>query len=557
MKFRLPLIVLCLVVVPTAILSFLAGQSLKHDQILAQERMETSARNAVRMATRSISSRLDDHLAAVQSALREVFFAGGQRQQMRRAADRLESTSLLIDRIYLFMNPWEFMWPEDAEGDESVGRQRLVGTLRAKVATDASSQGRIAFRLSETAYIFRELGGRRQYYGGFRVNPDGLAEEIARAIADAAGGGIMLGVEGGGLSLSSGEPDGTVLVVDSFGERSEIGGTLSLGDEHVLASEFLPPPFEETVVVAYLEDPLELEQLGAMRAGLQRWGIFLLAAGVLAGVWLMIGTAQAEIRRAQSGTEFAIGVSHDLRTPIASMKVLAESMYLDRVEDSAKRKAFLATIINECDRLGLLIERVLYLVRFGQDAIQYNLQEADIETAVNNGVGEFRARFSDVNAAGCGQSNQPAINVDIEPELPRIRIDSSAFTQVLVNLLDNAVKYGRLEAAEGDGANPPLITVSARRERRRRRRWDAERNWVRLDVNDRGEGMDRDELRRVFRRFYRSERAGQLNLSGVGLGLSVCKHAAEAHGGWIEVESEKGKGTTFAVFFPVADAAAG
>jgi two-component system phosphate regulon sensor histidine kinase PhoR len=341
--------------------------------------------------------------------------------------------------------------------------------------------------------------------------------------------------------------------MDPFGERSVVGGTLSPAGEHALVSESLAAPFDDVRITAYLENPLHFEELGAVQAKFRRWGIALLIAGILAGVWLMIGTAQAEIRRARSGSEFAIGVSHDLRTPLASMKVLAESMYFEHVRDPTKQKAFLGTIVSECDRLGLLIERVLYLVRFGQDAIRYHLTDANIEVAVDEGVGACRARFSDVSAAGGEKPNQPAINVDIEPGLPLVKLDSSAFTQVLVNLLDNAVKYGSLGGAKNGARGAPLITVSVRREDRRRRPWGAMRSWVRLDVNDRGEGMDSGELKQIFRRFYRSERAGQLNLSGVGLGLSVCRHAAQAHGGWIEARSEKGQGSTFSVFFPAAE----
>ena len=552
MKFRLPLIVLSLVVVPTTILSFLAVRSLKHDETLAQQRMETRARNAVHMASKSLSAELDNQLASVLSGLREGFFAGGELEQIQRAAERLEAMSPLIQRVYLFMNPWGFTWPEGVESETEVRREDIKNALRSQVSAALSRQERIAVTINGSTFLFAELGGRRQYYAGFQIDREGFAREAAKSIADAAGGGIMLSIDGGGLSLSSAEPGGAVVVVDSFGERSELGGTLSFAGEDVLVSEPLPVPFDQTVITAYMEDPLEFEQLGAVRIRLQTWGIVLLVAGIIAGVWLMIGTAQSEIRRARSGPDFAIGVSHDLRTPLAAMKVLAESIYLEHVQDPTKQKAFLGTIVSECDRLGLLIERVLYLVRFGQDAIRYHLTEANIETAVNEGVGAFLARFSNLSAADSEHPNHPAINVDIEPDLPPVKLDYSAFTQVLVNLLDNAVKYGRLGGIEGGVNSAPLITVSVRRETRRRWKWGAERTWVRLDVNDRGEGMEGDELKQIFRRFYRSERAGQLNLSGVGLGLSVCRHAAKAHGGWIEARSSRGEGSTFSVFFPVA-----
>jgi two-component system phosphate regulon sensor histidine kinase PhoR len=120
-------------------------------------------------------------------------------------------------------------------------------------------------------------------------------------------------------------------------------------------------------------------------------------------------------------------------------------------------------------------------------------------------------------------------------------------TQVLLNLLDNAVKYGR----SADGAVDVRVWVDAVAVRR----WRVlpRRRWVRIAVRDAGPGLSRRDLRRVFRRFYRGAGAQALNVSGTGLGLAVCRHVVRAHGGWIGASSAPGQGSTFSVYLPARD----
>jgi two-component system phosphate regulon sensor histidine kinase PhoR len=147
------------------------------------------------------------------------------------------------------------------------------------------------------------------------------------------------------------------------------------------------------------------------------------------------------------------------------------------------------------------------------------------------------------------------VNVQVEPGVGRLRGDETALTQLLLNLLDNAYKYSRVASGEGrvargEGRESGVrIEVEARREKRSRL-WGRKGETVAIAVRDYGMGIERGERRKIFRRFYRAPGANQGNISGVGLGLALCKHVAKAHKGWIEVASAPGQGSTFTVHLP-------
>lgn len=232
----------------------------------------------------------------------------------------------------------------------------------------------------------------------------------------------------------------------------------------------------------------------------------------------------AEIRRARTRIEFAAAVSHDLRTPLASMRMLAESLHLGRITEESKRQKFLATLVTECDRLGRLTDRALYFIRFGQDALQYRLTEGDFGSLVRETTETYLMS---------GMKRARHLSVQVEEGLPAVRFDGGALEQVVLNLLDNADKYSPQDQNID-------VAVEATPDRRQ----------VRLSVRDRGIGIAPADLRRVFRAYYRGERARSSDVSGVGLGLALCRHIVRAHGGRIEVESVVGEGSTFRVTLP-------
>ena len=555
MKSKLPLFVLLLVLVPTAILSLLAARSLNQDVVLARERLELSAANAVRSAVEAIESQLVDESDRIQAAMRECLAAGGDVERFRSAAGRLELDRVLVKRVYLFMNPWGFVWPEDNEVDDDrrIERDQLLAALRRVVVSRPAADAPIPLTLDGHHYRFTSLGGRQVFYAGYELDTDAFVDVAAVRLRQAAGGGILLTAKGPLLDLTSSPTDEAVIVTDSLGQQARVSPFTPLPDTLTLLAVNLPAPVDNVVITAYAEDPGEFKRMGAMRMHLYAWGIVLLAGGILGGVWLVISEARAEVRRARTRSDFVIGVSHDLRTPLASMKMLAESLLLDHVSDPGKRRVFLATIVNESNRLGQLIERVLFLIRFGQGGVQYRRSPGDLTAIVRDTVETFSDRFAaiaDLDESGL----TPRVSLTVEADLPTLELDEGAIRQVLLNLLDNAAKYGKkavTAAAEpSDAATLPAIAVSVGCGQHRRRRGPAIACAV-VTVKDNGIGIEPGEMKRIFGRYYRSERASHQHVAGVGLGLAVCKHAVEAHEGWMTVASEPGQGSAFSFFIPI------
>ncbi len=292
----------------------------------------------------------------------------------------------------------------------------------------------------------------------------------------------------------------------------------------VLGEVRLASPLASFMLTARPADEAAFDAGARLQTRLYAWGAGVLALAIVIGGTLLWRISAAEIRRARTRIEFAAAVSHDLRTPLASMRMLAESLYLGRIAEESKRQRFLATLVTECDRLGRLTDRALYFIRFGQDALQYRLTEGDLGLLVRETTETY---------VMSGMKRARHLRVHVEEGLPAVRFDGGAMEQVVLNLIDNADKYS---------AQDQDIRVSVEA--------TADRRQVRLSVQDQGVGIAPADLHRIFRAYYRGERARASDVSGVGLGLALCRHIIRAHDGRIEVESTPGEGSTFRVLLP-------
>jgi two-component system sensor histidine kinase KdpD len=213
-------------------------------------------------------------------------------------------------------------------------------------------------------------------------------------------------------------------------------------------------------------------------------------------------------------------VSHDLRTPLASIKASATSLLDDSVEwDAATRRDFLTAIDEETDRLTLMVSNFLDLSRIEGGALRPQKDWYDVDEL----IADVRARLATRTAS------HPLL-VTIEPDLPPLRFDYVQISQVLVNLLENAVKY-----------TPPgtSIAVAARQAG----------GAIEISVHDDGPGIPVEHQARLFEKFYRAHSGSAA--AGTGIGLAISKGLVEAHGGRIWVESEPGSGTTFRFTLPL------
>jgi len=216
-------------------------------------------------------------------------------------------------------------------------------------------------------------------------------------------------------------------------------------------------------------------------------------------------------------------VSHELKTPLSLIRMFGEMLATDRVPSADKRRQYLDIIVRESERLTALIDNVLDFARLERGRTSYEFAAGDLGNVVFRGVEMFRYRVV---------TERPKLVTDIAENLPRTRLDERALQLLLFNLLDNAVKYA------GD-SEEVLVRVRT-----------VDRDLI-LDVEDRGPGIDPEDARRIFERFYRGRRASSSGARGSGIGLALVKHIAQAHGGDVTVLPRPGGGTVFRVRIPI------
>ncbi len=232
----------------------------------------------------------------------------------------------------------------------------------------------------------------------------------------------------------------------------------------------------------------------------------------------------ARLRAArQAQTDFVANVSHELRTPLTAIKGTVETLRDGAVDDPEVRDHFLATVEGETDRLIRLVNDLLVLSRADSEVL--NLQREPLDLAR---LAQATARKLIPQAEARGLSLQ----VEAGPHTPLALADPDRIEQVLVNLLDNAVKYSRPGG---------VITV----------RVDGRPQGVaQVQVQDQGIGIPAAELPRIGERFYRADKARTRAEGGSGLGLAIARALVEAHGGRLWLESEEGQGTTVTFTLP-------
>ena len=250
----------------------------------------------------------------------------------------------------------------------------------------------------------------------------------------------------------------------------------------------------------------------------------LLAGVLLGGIVLALRTANRAMTLSDMKGDFVSNVSHELRTPLASIRVFAEFLRLGRASTPEKAREYGEYIEAESRRLSRLIDNILDFARIESGRKSYAFTQADLRDTVAATLRTFEIRLR----------HEGFVIAFEEPEtpLPSLRFDPDAIGQALHNLLDNAVKYsgGRKE-----------VTVRLRRD------GDA----AVIEVRDHGIGIAPEEQQRIFDRFHRVGTFLVHDVKGSGLGLSIVRHVAEAHGGRVTVESEPGQGSVFALHLPL------
>ncbi len=287
----------------------------------------------------------------------------------------------------------------------------------------------------------------------------------------------------------------------------------------------------------------ELAQSVQNRKTLELVLVTLSCVVILAGVITILLAVERERRLNALKTDFVANVSHELKTPLALVRMFGEMLQSGRVASDEKRKEYLDIIVNESERLSNLIENVLDFARVERGRGAY-----DFALASGDDVGRVVARAAQVLRYRAERENV-RLEVDVKDDLPECRIDERALQLALINLIDNAIKYGK-SGREGD---PAKVCVSATK------KGDGEGDAVLIRVADDGPGIPRGEHERIFERFVRGKASqGGTDgnpVRGSGIGLALVKHIAESHGGTAHVESNVGAGSTFILVLPAAKTA--
>jgi len=261
------------------------------------------------------------------------------------------------------------------------------------------------------------------------------------------------------------------------------------------------------------------------RTGILLFLGILLVALIISGVVLNTTFLVREIRRNEQHDAFINAVTHELKTPVASIRLYLETL-MSRPVDDTKRQEFYRTMIEDSDRLLATIEQVLRTGRIGSTSHhKLNLARIDI-----NGVVEECLNRARVLHQVSGES------IDYHPGPPlTIMADPDEVRAAVSNLIDNAVKYSK---------SPAKVSVETAR---------VDGKFVTVRVKDQGVGIPKMELKQIFKRFYRVPGPAATRVKGTGLGLFIVRSVAKRHGGRAWAESEgPGRGSTFILKLPIA-----
>ena len=253
-------------------------------------------------------------------------------------------------------------------------------------------------------------------------------------------------------------------------------------------------------------------------------GVLLAAIGV--GSWLIVADLNRQLTLARQKTDFVSNVSHELKTPLTSIRMFSELLAEGRVSDRAKQRTYLGIITAETARLTRLINNVLDFARIERGEKKYNFQRCDLVSVVRETADTYRPHLE-------ANGFQFACELPNTPEF--VNADHDALAQVVVNLLSNAEKYS-------DHCKEVVLQVQTQ---------TLPLPYVAVQVLDRGMGVPRGCEEKIFEQFYRAHDSLSNGIQGSGLGLTLARQIARAHGGEVVYEPREGGGSCFTLRLPV------
>ncbi len=291
-------------------------------------------------------------------------------------------------------------------------------------------------------------------------------------------------------------------------------------------------------VAAYLIDPAALTRAACIANIALGLLIVVLVLAIVIGSWLIVRNLNHELTLARQKTDFVSNVSHELKTPLTSIRMFSELLAEGRVADPTRQRSYLNIITAEAARLTRLINNVLDFSRMESGEKKYNFQPCDVVEIARATAETFRPHL---------EANGFRLDCELASTPISIRGDADALSQILVNLLSNAEKYsaGSTGIPAGEPGDGKEITVQVALKQ-------SPLPHAEIKVLDRGSGVPRGSEEKVFEKFYRAHDSLSSGIQGSGLGLTIARQIARAHGGDVVYESREGGGSCFVLRLPIA-----
>jgi two-component system phosphate regulon sensor histidine kinase PhoR len=268
------------------------------------------------------------------------------------------------------------------------------------------------------------------------------------------------------------------------------------------------------------EEPTAQFESGLARRFLRAIAVPLRNQGRLNGA-LVLFQDLTELRSLQTMRRELVGnISHELRTPIAGIKAMAETLQSGAINDSAAARDFLSRIEGEADRLTQMVAELTQLSRIETGQAELRMATINLNTLIDEVIAEM---------GPLAERQQVALVKQLSPDLPPVKADRDRIRQTITNLVHNAIKFNKPNGR---------VTVTT----------SYDSGSVMVAVADTGIGISKDDLPHIFERFYKADKARTGR--GSGLGLAIAKHTIQAHGGDISAQSEEGKGSVFSFSLP-------
>jgi signal transduction histidine kinase len=305
-----------------------------------------------------------------------------------------------------------------------------------------------------------------------------------------------------------------------------LGRVRDPGDARTARKEALAGPFEGYTIRVAATGNSPVVWTGRFVA-IELTFIVMMGLVLVAATFFGLRYTIRQLELAQIKAGFVSNVTHELKTPIALIRLAVETLEMRRVSNPEESEKFLRTIGRETIRLSQLVDNILDFARLEAGQRLFRFEAVDIGQVVRDTLESLRPRF---------EHQGFAVEVNLPETLPMVRGDTTALTHCMLNLLDNAMKYSRTRRQ---------IRVAA----------EARNGFVAVSVSDSGIGIAPGDQKRIFEKFVRVETGLVHDVKGAGLGLSLVDQIIRAHGGRVELKSSLGEGSTFTLVLPAAGSA--